>query len=124
MEFRLIFTPVELGAGTSTPEALNQMVFPAPAAAPPICAPPVLTTTTPLDVLPRFAVPAASVPMKFPWMTVPPEVPDMKTPVPFEEITFWAPAAVPPIVLFGALLMEIPIAVLPRAADPAALTPM
>ena len=60
----------------------------------------VLTTQIPASLFGRRAVPVASVPMKLPWMTVPPPW----TTIPATEldppIVFPAPGAEPPIVLF------------------------
>ena len=78
------------------------------------------------SVLARAAVPAALVPIRLPWTTVPVvRLLLRKTPLPpFPEITLPVPAAVPPIVLFGELTTWTPTAPLARAAVPAALVPM
>src|SRR5881296_3191007 len=87
-----------------------------------------LATTIPPCTFAMAAVPAALVPIRLPCMLVPVVtlgvVSVRKIPAPlFPEITLPAPAAVPPIVLFGPKT-STPGPALGRAAVPAALVPM
>ena len=102
------------------------MVLPAPADVPPIVfpvAPLVLVTPT---VFGRGAVPPTSAPIRLPCTRIPEALLKMKTPLPiFPEMTFLAPAVVPPTELLDAVgPMATPELPLPSAADPAAFVPM
>ena len=86
--------------------------------------PPPMRTPSPLLATALF--PAAFVPMKLPWTKLSSAVaPLIRTPsVTFPEITFRAPAVVPPIVLWNAEpLRKTPALPFPSAALPATLVP-
>ena len=100
------------------------MALPAPAAVPPTMLFDAVSMAMPSSVFPSAASPAASVPMEFPWMTLPVAVlVVMLIPAVFAAITLRAAAAVPPIVLL-AVRRSIPGPPLPSAALPAAFVPI
>ncbi len=108
-------------------DTLPEITFPEPGATPPMTLPLApLRRTTPTALLGSAAVPETSTPIKFPCTRFP-LVEDwlMTTPLPvFPEMTFPAPALVPPIVLLDAPdSISIPAA-LGTAAVPAALVPI
>ena len=111
------------GPASTTPvPALKAIRFPAPGSVPP-------TVTlsawsrTPGPWLPRAIVPVTSVPMKLPSIVEPfayvIEIPE----VAFPEMTFPAPAAEPPIVLFQPP-EAMPELALPRGRVPVTSVPM
>ena len=106
-------------------EPLYAMTLPALVAVPPIM---LLYTevamSTPYPTFPMATVPETSVPILFPWITVPGEPFVTKTPnCLFPEITLPAPAAVPPIGLFDPSI-RTPENALPRLWVPEASVPI
>ena len=96
-------------AGKSLALLFPEITLRDPFAVPPTIADPP-EMFTPATVLPTLAVPAALRPMKLPSIKVPLPL-DTKTPEPvFPEMTFPAPAAVPPMVLLFAPSMSTPLA--------------
>ena len=64
----------------------------------------------PSPSLARARVPVTSVPMKFPSMTMPDELPPLRIPLEsLPEMRFRSPGFVPPMVLLGELVMKIPL---------------
>ena len=114
-------------SSTSTPApALNAMVLPAPAAAPPIrllLAP--ASIRIPSTLLPMTAVPNRSVPMKLPCTSLfrAPD-PEICTPLLLPAITLPAPVAVPPMTFNEAPVMSTPSTALPRSVTPSLAVPM
>ena len=106
---------------------LNAIVLPSPGFVPPILLTPLGSPTwiwMPREVLGIGKVPVMSVPIRLPWMIHPPPASPIKMPVLPPEITFPAPAAAPPIVLFVA---PFPVAMpikKPRPAVPVASVPI
>ena len=86
----------------------------------------VVFTKTPAARLGNVGRPMISSPNELPWITLP-VVCGPKSWIPAEplpEITLPAPAVVPPMMLFGALLMKIPSSPLGMAPVPPALVPI
>ena len=87
---------------------------------------PVLSSI-PAQPLAIAAVPAALVPMRFPWMRLPSafcsSTPCQPPENPFPEMTLPAPAAAPPMVLLLELATQIPVSPLPIAAEPGGVRP-